>query len=146
MPGQEALAREIVARLSTGNASSVEVFTAFEELDWAGVTTEIAQLTDERSRLESASDVLKQLNENLRGLQRAHKETGTELQSAREKRARAEQRRADAQDLHQQTESLLAGAVVDEALAETLEAMRAEALGEHPVSYTHLTLPTNREV
>ncbi len=112
----------------------LEEFTAFEELDWASVATEIVQLTDERSRLESASDVLKQLNENLRELQRAQKDTGTELQSSREKRAKLEQRRSDAQELRQQTELLLAGAVVDEALAATLEAMRAEALGEHQLS------------
>ncbi|TMQ77897.1 ATP-binding protein [Candidatus Accumulibacter phosphatis] len=112
----------------------LEEFTAFEELDWASVASEIAQLTDERSRLESASDVLKQLNENLRELQRAQKDTGTELQGSREKRAKLEQRRSDAQELRQQTELLLAGAVVDEALAATLEVMRAEALGEHQLT------------
>jgi len=112
----------------------LEEFTAFEELDWASVATEIAQLTDERSRLESASDVLKQLNENLRRLQTVQKEAGTELQTAREKRAKAEQRRSDAQDLRKQTETLLTGAVVDEALAAKLEAMRAEALGEHQLT------------
>ena len=42
---------------------------AFDELDWASVATEIAQLGDERSRLESASDMLKQLNHDLRALQ-----------------------------------------------------------------------------
>ena len=38
----------------------------FEELDWASVATEIARLSDERKRLESASDELRQLNEQLR--------------------------------------------------------------------------------
>lgn len=112
----------------------LEEFTAFDELDWASVATEIAQLTDERGRLESASDVLKQLNESLRELQRAQKETGTELQSAREKRAKVEQRRSDAQELRQQTGTLLQGAVMDETLSSTLEAMRAEALGEHQLT------------
>ena len=112
----------------------LEEFTAFEELDWASVATEIAQLTDEKSRLESASDVLKQLNENLRERQKAQQETAAELQSARDKRAKVEQRRSDAQDLHQQTEALLQGAVVDEAMSSTLEAIRTEALGEHQLS------------
>ena len=114
--------------------SRLEEFTAFDELDWASVATEIAQLMDERNRLESASDVLKQLNENLRELQKAQKETGTELQSAREKRAKVEQRRSDAQELRQQTKTLLQGAVVDDALASTLESMRAEALSEHQLT------------
>jgi uncharacterized protein YPO0396 len=112
----------------------LEEFTAFDELDWASVATKIAQLVDERSRLESASDVLIQLNDDLRTLQKAHKETGEELQAAREKRAKVEQRRSDAQALRQQTEVLIHGAFVDDALLTKLEAMRAEALGDHQLT------------
>jgi len=112
----------------------LDEFTTFDELDWASVATEIAQLTDERSRLESASDVLKQLNDNLRVLQKAHKETGEELQAARERRAKVEQRRSDAQELRLQTEILHQGAVIADALASKLESMRAEALGEHQLT------------
>jgi uncharacterized protein YPO0396 len=112
----------------------LEEFTAFDELDWVSVATQIAQLIDERSRLESASDVLKQLNENLRTLQEAQKDIREELQAAREKRAKVEQRRSDAQELRQQTETLLQGVVVDDALAAKLESMRAEALGEHQLT------------
>ncbi len=112
----------------------LEEFTAFDELDWASVATEIAQLQDERTRLESASDVLKQLNDNLRALQKKQKETGEALQAAREKRAKVEQRRSDAQELRQQTETLLQGVVVDAALAVKLESMRGEALGEHQLT------------
>lgn len=112
----------------------LEEFTAFDELDWASVATEIAQLFDERRQLESASDILKQLNENLRALHKVHEETGDELQAAREKRAKLEQRRSDAQDLHQQTSALLQDDFVAEALSSTLDAMRAEALGEHQLT------------
>ena len=89
---------------------------------------------DERNRLESASDVLKQLNENLRTLQKAQKETVEALQAAREKRAKVEQRRSDAQDLRQQTMERLHGFVIDDALLAKLEAMRAEALEEHQLT------------
>ena len=112
----------------------LEEFTAFDEMDWASVATEIAQLMDERSRLESASDVLKQLNDTLRALQKTHKESGEGLQLARERRAKVEQRRADAQDLRQQTEAVLQEIVLDPALATKLETMRAEALGEHQLT------------
>ena len=112
----------------------LEEFTTFDELDWASVATDIAQLVDERSRLESASDILKQLNESLRAVQKVQKETGEELQAGREKRAKVEQRRADAQELRLQTEALLQGAVVDDALATELESMRAAALGEHQLT------------
>ena len=112
----------------------LEEFTAFDELDWASVATEIEQLTDERSRLESAADVLKQLNDNLRALQKLLKDTGEELQAAREKRAKAEQRRSDAQALRLQTEALLQRTVIDDPLVEKLESMRAEALGDHQLT------------
>ncbi|QNM95099.1 ATP-binding protein [Chitinimonas koreensis] len=112
----------------------LEEFTVFEELDWASVATEIAQLVDERSRLESASDVLKQLNDNLRTLQRAQKETWEELQAAREKRAKVDQRRSDAQELRQQTAELLQDVVIDDAWLAKLEAIRAEVLGEHQLT------------
>lgn len=112
----------------------LEEFTAFDELDWASVATEIAALVDERTRLESASDVLKQLNEGLRDLQHALKETEAELQGARDKRAKVEQRRSDAQELRQQTESLLQDVAVDDVLSSTLETMCAEALGEHQLT------------
>jgi len=112
----------------------LEEFTAFDELDWSSIATEIAQLVDELSQLESASDVLKRLNDNLRTLQKAQRETREELQAARDKRAKVEQRRSDAQALRQQTEALRHGAVVDDALAARLESMRAEALGEHQLT------------
>ena len=112
----------------------LEEFTAFEELDWASVTTAIAALDDERRALESASDVLKQLNERLRELQRNLKDAENALQATRDKRAKAEQRRADAQELQQQTAALLDGTVLDAALSATLDTMRAEALGEHQLT------------
>ncbi len=110
----------------------LEEFGVFDELDWATVATEIAALVDERTRLESASDVLKQLNERLCELQRELKATESDLYGARDKRAKLEQRRSDAQELRQQTALLTV--VVDEALLFKLEAMRAEALGEHQLT------------
>ncbi|WP_194714220.1 ATP-binding protein [Noviherbaspirillum soli] len=112
----------------------LEEFSVFDELDWRAVAADIAQLKDERERLEAASDVLKQLNDSLRDLQQAQQKTGVDLREAQAKQARAEQRRADAQALREQTWQLLADAVADEALHARLAAMRAEALGEHQLS------------
>ncbi|WP_415034160.1 ATP-binding protein [Azonexus sp.] len=114
--------------------SRLEEFSAFDELDWASVATEIAQLADERSRLESASDVLKQLNDNLRTMQKTQKETEEALQTAREKRAKVEQRRSDAQELRQQTAALIQDIVIDDIVLAKLETMRADALGEHQLT------------
>jgi len=112
----------------------LEEFTAFDELDWASVATEIAHMVDERNRLESSSDVLSQLNDKLRTVQQAQRETGDDLQAAREKRAKLEQRRSDTQELRQQTEMLRHDGVFDDARVSTLEALRAQALGEHQLT------------
>lgn len=112
----------------------LQEFTAFEELDWASVATEIAALVEERAQLESASDVLKQLNERLREWQQTLQAAEAEWQLARDKRAKLEQRRSDAQEQHQQTRALLQDVVVEPALTLSLEAMRAEALGEHQLT------------
>jgi len=124
--------KQLASRLDA--LTRLEEFTAFEELDWASVTAQIASLEDERRQLESASDVLKQLNARLRELQQTHQETEAEWQGARDKRAKLEQRRADAQDLQRQTAALLKDAAVEQALSATLETMRAQALGEHQLS------------
>jgi len=112
----------------------LEEFTAFEELDWAQLASQIARGLDERRRLESASDILQQLNLSLRSAQQAEQATQEALQVARDKRAKLEQRRSDAQALHEQTLLLLAGTALDEALSQQLEAMRLQALPEHQLS------------
>ena len=114
--------------------SRLEEFTTFDELDWPSVATAIALLSDERQRLESASDVLKQLNERLRELQSARQERTSQWQHARDKRAKVEQRRSDAEALRQQTQALLQAATVDESLLPTLTAMRSELMGEQTLS------------
>ncbi|WP_200882867.1 ATP-binding protein [Cellvibrio mixtus] len=124
--------QQLRSRLET--LARLEEFTNFEELDWTSVATNIARLEDERSALEQASDVLKQLNDNLRELQQTLKGTVTELQSARDTRAKVEQKHTDAQELHQQTADLLQEATVEELSLAKLETMRAEALGEHQLT------------
>ncbi|MFA5632213.1 MAG: ATP-binding protein [Porticoccaceae bacterium] len=114
--------------------SRLEEFTQFDELDWASIATVIAQLEEERRRLESASDILQQLNQRLRELQQTQQTTALQLQDARDKRAKLEQRQADAQALREQTEELLSDEEPDLRPTTQLEQMRAEALGEHQLS------------
>lgn len=109
----------------------LDEFNDFEELNWASVAAEIARLTDELRRLEAASDALRQLNEQLQERLQSRRETDSALQAAREKRAKVEQRRADALELRNQTELQIAGVVFEEALSSKLEQMRTQAFGEH---------------
>ncbi|MBP8305877.1 MAG: ATP-dependent exonuclease SbcCD, C subunit-like protein [Burkholderiaceae bacterium] len=120
----------------------LEEFSAFEELDWPSLATEIAALTNEREALARASDVLEQLGEQLQALNLALAEADASLDAARDKRSKLEQRRSDAQTLQQQTAGLLATAPSEDAHVARLEAMRTEVLRDH-----HLTVEScdNRE-
>jgi uncharacterized protein YPO0396 len=124
--------REFHGRLEA--LAKLEEFVAFEDLDWASVAIEVAALEDERERLASASDVLKQLGERLRESTQALAATELELESAKDKRSKVDQRRSDARTLQVQTEALRAEAPADEELASRLETLRAEALGEHSLT------------
>lgn len=111
----------------------LEEFTHFEELDWASVATEIAQLQAERQMLEQASDVLQQLNERLREFLQAAKETTHKLQTARDHRTEVNRDRTKAHELQQQITTALQSlnAIIPRA---TLESLRAEALGVHQLT------------
>jgi uncharacterized protein YPO0396 len=114
--------------------AKLEEFTVFEELDWENVAAEIAVLTEEHLRLASASDILTQLNGSLTAASQELAEADRQLEAARDKRSKTEQRRNDAEGLRQQTLALLDKAPEDENLRQRLEAIRAEALGEHQLT------------
>lgn len=149
----EAKARQIEARLAEiGNMigkmqadrkaldslleafTRLEEFTDFEELDWASIAAGIAALADERARLESTSDVLKLLNQRLAEAREQLAASEMELETARDKRSRFGQRKSDAEALRQQTQATLSAMPVDDGMSQRLEAMRAEALGEHQLT------------
>lgn len=114
--------------------TKLEEFVAFEEQDWRNIASEIAVLNDERKRLESASDIMKQLQEQLRQASATLSQLESDLHDARDKRSKVEQRRSDARQLQQQTQALLRDMLQNAELEQQLDAMRAEALGEHQLS------------
>ncbi|MDQ3287223.1 MAG: ATP-dependent exonuclease SbcCD, C subunit-like protein [Pseudomonadota bacterium] len=114
--------------------AKLEEFTGFDVLDWGSVASVIAALSDERDRLAAGSDILRQLGERQ---QRAEHELGEAvlaLDAARDKRSRVEQRRSDAEALQQLTLTVRDEASVGVTLAPHIEALRAEALGEHQLT------------
>jgi uncharacterized protein YPO0396 len=118
----------------------LEEFVEFEDLDWGGVATEIAALADERQRLESASDILQQLNQRLQQAGGELATTEKELDTAKDRRSRVEQRKLDAQALRQQAQAVIDQAepmpvgLASEVLAERLEAARLEAMAKHQLT------------
>ncbi len=128
----EAERRNLQERLDA--LTRLEEFTSFDDIDVASLAAEIAMLEAERRQLEQASDTLRQLNERLQAEQQSLREIEANGQAARERRAKAEQRRADAQALREQTLQRIDESGLDAGLSGMLQALCVQALGEHQLS------------
>ncbi|MCC7082992.1 MAG: AAA family ATPase [Burkholderiales bacterium] len=113
----------------------LEELVAFQEIDWGAAAKEIEALIDERRRLESASDVLKQLNERLEQAKRSLATIEGDLDKWKDKRSRNQQQQKDTQQLRRYAQAVIeqaaerASSLPPETLAERLDEARAEALG-----------------
>ena len=116
--------------------SKLAEYTEFRELDWSSLAAEIARLDDERRRLESASDVLRQLNVQLAEARKTLEATEETLQAHRDRRSKTEQKQSDAKALRAETQAVLDG--VDLTALEPgfkrLADLRDEALGPHQLT------------
>ena len=111
--------------------SKLDEYADFRELDWQTLAKEVGRLTEERQRLESASDILKQLTARLDEVAEALKTTDAELEVRKDKRSKTEQKKSDAARLRQETVALLAEPVgaARAACFARLDTMRSEAPG-----------------
>ncbi|MBK9784962.1 MAG: ATP-dependent exonuclease SbcCD, C subunit-like protein [Betaproteobacteria bacterium] len=126
--------RTLAAQLDA--LAKLEVFSDFAEIDWSTVASEIARLMEEKRQLESASDLLKQLSEKLKEAQAALLAGETSIKEKTGELGGIEAKREAAQDLIRMADEIIA-ALLPEELARAilvLEALRAEALGEHQLS------------
>jgi uncharacterized protein YPO0396 len=116
--------------------SKLDEYADFRELDWQSLAVEVAQLTDEKQRLESASDVLKQLTERLNEVVAALRGIEAQLEEHKDKRSKAEQKKTDAETLREQTQAALdePAFAAHAAYFERLDRVRSEALGEHQLT------------
>ena len=116
--------------------SKLAEYVDFRELDWASLAAEIARLGDELRRLESASDVLRQLNAQIEEARKALAATEEALLAHRDRRSKTEQKQSHAKALRAETEARLDG--VDLAALEPrfarLAELREEALGAHQLT------------
>ena len=126
--------RDVRERLDA--VSKLAEYTDFREIDWSSLATEIARLGEERHRLESASDVLRQLNAQLAEARKTLEATEEELQSHRDRRSKTEQRQNDAQAMRAETQAVLDGTDLAalEPRFDRLAALREEALGRHQLT------------
>ena len=126
--------REVRERLDT--LSKLGEVTDYRELDWPTLATEIALLCDEKRRLESASDVLRQLNARLEQASESLAAIENELVDRRDRRSKTEERRNIAQALRVRTREVLEGEDLESLRPrfDELTAMQGEALGEQRIS------------
>ena len=126
--------RDVRERLDA--VSKLAEYADFREIDWSSLATEIARLGEERRRLESASDVLRQLNAQLAEARKTLEATEEALQAHRDRRSKTEQRQSDAQAMRAETRAVLDGTDLAalEPRFDRLAALREEALGRHQLT------------
>lgn len=124
--------KDLQGRLET--LARLEEFTRFSEIDWMSLAREIAALTEERARLEAASNTLQELGRQLKAVQDRLSETESKRGEALGKRGEVKSKREAAQDLRDQASAVRDAMPLDQARIERLDSWRAEALGGHQLS------------
>lgn len=124
--------RELSGRLLT--LARLEEFTRFADIDWRTPARQIAELGEERARLEAASDTLQELGRQLQAAQQRLSATEGQRDEARDRRAEVATKQAAAEELREQAARLVSDSPLDPAQHARLEAWRAQALGEHHLS------------
>ena len=118
-----------------GVLDKLDEYRDFQELDWQSVATEIARLEEEKRKLESASDRLRQLTGQLSEVEALLAGTEIQLEKKQTERARTEQKQEDARALRARIQELLEEPDASRAAHfSTLDELRSEALGAHQLS------------
>jgi uncharacterized protein YPO0396 len=114
----------------------LDEYRDWAELDWRSSAAELAQLQDEKQKLEAASDVLKALSAQLVGLEASLAKTHEQLKKREAEHAQTELKHSQAQDLRRQVQALLdaPGAGAQALHFALIDVWRSEALGEHSLS------------
>ncbi|HIJ96917.1 MAG TPA: ATP-dependent exonuclease SbcCD, C subunit-like protein [Desulfuromonadales bacterium] len=133
----DVLARQKVIKEQLTAFSKLDEYTEFRELDWRSPAAEVARLTDEKLKLEAASDVLKLLTARLSDVISALRISEGKLEEHQDKRSKAAQKKTDAESLRSTVQTIIDDVMfIHHAVYfERLDALRDEALGEH-----HLTV------
>jgi len=129
----QAQQKEAAAQLEALN--KLDAYTEFRELDWRSLASELERLTEEKSGLESASDILARLTAQLAQLSVDMETAEQKLREVNDRRSKTEQKRSDAEMLAQAARQLVTES--DAQSVESLAALagyRVEALGEHQLT------------
>lgn len=113
--------------------SRLEEYRDFQELDWQPLARRIAEMHDELQQLESASDLLQTLTQQLKALEQQQASLSVKLDQAKAERAKTEQKIDDAKQLLEDTLALMASEEAGQSRPwfQTLAELQPQALGEH---------------
>jgi uncharacterized protein YPO0396 len=111
----------------------LDSFNDFDDLNWQPLAAQIAQLEQDKNALEAASNVLKQLNEQLTALEFEISETERKLDAQKSDKYKNEERQQQALDLLEQCRTLIEAAEVIMP-PDQIEPIRQQALGEHQLT------------
>lgn len=114
--------------------SKLEEFTRFADIDWMSLTHRIAALTEERARLEAASDALQELSRQLKAAHERLSQVEDQRDVARDKRAAVGAKQEAAQTLREAARAVWVDAPLNEVQIARLDGLRTQALGEHQLS------------
>jgi len=114
--------------------SKLEEFTRFADIDWMSLARQIAALTEERARLEAASDTLQELGRQLQAVQERLRALERQRDAVRDQRAEVATKTVAAQELREQAGRLWAEAPLAETPWAYLEALRAQMLDAHTLT------------
>ncbi|BAO80778.1 uncharacterized protein conserved in bacteria [Serpentinimonas raichei] len=124
--------KELRGRLDA--LSKLEEFTRFADIDWMSLAREMAALTEERARLEAASNTLQELGRQLQAVQGRLTDTENKRAEALDKRGEGRAKRAAAQELRDQARAASQAMPLEAQQIERLDGWRAQALGAHQLS------------
>src|SRR5260221_14573852 len=82
-----------------GKLQQLAVFESFRDLDWQPLVTDIERLEHELRQIEDGSDVLRTLQTQLRELETLRSTTADQLQTSRDARSRASEKKEQADAL-----------------------------------------------
>jgi uncharacterized protein YPO0396 len=108
----------------------------FNELNWQLLAQEIERLKVEITRLESASNILQALSQQLHELDAENRQSESLLEAAKEQRTETRLKKTNAENLHTEVDALLntPESQEREVYFSTLESMRHDALGKHTLT------------
>jgi uncharacterized protein YPO0396 len=119
-----------MAQERSGSLSKLEEYRDFTEIDWGSPAKAIHDLETEKERLESSSNILRQLRDDLKTAEDKHKVADEKREKKKDELSRIRERIDQDEQRLQEAQGILRDPMLPETAAtfERMEAIRSEAL------------------